>query len=438
MNLIPRCLFAAMVLLPCLPACSAQTAKAPTKKTPSRSAQPADPRHLYGPVVAANNRFAVKLFKAAYEDNTRDNVLTSPASLSYAFALLLNGAASPAREQIAGIFDLREIPLDQINQGNAALRAMRKSRPVPKVSTKPFPPPIWPPVVGADGRTFQPYAMAGALWYPKGAFEQSFLSVNTNSYGYTVFSSRPTPAMINRWASLQTHGKLESIIQDVGQDDFVLATVVDFKSKWFLPFSAAETHPGEFTLLSGAKKPVRLMPKHNTEFQYFKGANFQAVKLSFYDAAMVVVLPDEDSSLQALVDALTPDTWQNWSEQFGSHEGYLELPRFEINQQRNSRATLEKMGLTLPFSSMDAFVPLVGAAGGKLTRVQEGSSMKVDETGAEILSSSVIGGVIGGVCGGNCPPPPPPFHMIVNRPFFFWIVDTRSDQTLYMGTVVEP
>jgi len=28
--------------------------------------------------------------------------------------------------------------------------------------------------------------------------------------------------------------------------------------------------------------------------------------------------------------------------------------------------------------------------------------------------------------------------MIVNRPFFFWIVDTRSNQTLYMGTVVEP
>ncbi len=99
---------------------------------------------------------------------------------------------------------------------------------------------------------------------------------------------------------------------------------------------------------------------------------------------------------------------------------------------------LEKMGVTLPFSSMRTFVPLVGPIGGKLTRVQEVASMKVDETGTEILSYEVIGGVIGGVCGGNCPPPPPPFHMIVNRPFFFWIVDARTDQTLYMGTVVEP
>jgi serine protease inhibitor len=44
--------------------------------------------------------------------------------------------------------------------------------------------------------------------------------------------------------------------------------------------------------------------------------------------------------------------------------------------------------------------------------------------------------VIGGLCG-NCPPPPPLFQMIVNRPFFFWIVDARSNQTLYLGTVVE-
>lgn len=436
MNLILRCLFAAIVLLPCGPAGSAQNANEdPTKKTSSRPSPPASPGEVYGPIVAANNRFAVKFFKAAYDDTDRDNVLTAPASLSYAFALLLNGAASPAREQIADIFDLQEIPLNQINQGNAALRAMRKSHPVPKVSSKqPF---GFSGVVGADGRTFQPYAMAGALWSPKGAFAQSFLSVNTSSYGYTVFSNRPTPAMVNRWASLQTHGKLQSIVQDLGHDDFALVTVVDFRSKWFLPFSAGETHPGEFTLLSGAKKPVRLMPKHNTEFQYFKGTNFQAVKLWFYDAAMIVVLPDEDSSLQALVDALTPDTWQSWSEQFGKREGYLELPRFEISRQRNSRSTLEKMGLTLPFWSMGSFVPLVGPAGGTLTRVQEGASMTVDETGAEILSSAVIGGVVGGICG-NCPPPPPPFHMIVNRPFFFWIVDTRSNQTLYMGTVVEP
>jgi serine protease inhibitor len=404
------------------------------KKTSALS-QPTNPADIYGPIVAANNRFAVNFFKAEYADKSGDNILTAPASLSYAFALLLNGAASPAWEQISDVFDVRNIPLDQINLGSATLRALRKPHLVPKVSSKqPF---GFSGVVGADGRTFQPYAMAGALWFPKGAFAQSFLSANARSYGYTVFPGRPTTAMINRWASLQTHGKLQRIVQNVGQDDFALATVVDFKSKWVWPFSVAETHAGEFTLLSGAKKTVRMMPKHNPEFQYFKGENFQSVKLGFYDAAMVVVLPDEDSSLRAVVDALTIENWQSWSGQFGSRDGYLELPQFEIRQQTDSMNVLEKMGLTLPFSNMRTFAPMIGPVGGKLTRVQEGASMKVGETGAEILSYGVIGGVVGGICG-NCPPPPPPFHMIVNRPFFFWIVDTRTNQTLYMGSVVEP
>jgi len=433
-NRVVRCFLAAVVFLSWIPSFSAQSKKEPTKKA-SALFQTTNPVDVYKPVVAANNRFAVKFFKAVFEDRSRDNVLTAPASLSYAFALLLNGAASPAREQIANVFDFQKISLDQINLGNEALRAIRKSHPVPKDPSKqPF---EFSGVVGADGRTFQHYAMAGALWFPKGTFSQPFQTVNTRSYGYTVFPGRPTPAMLNHWASLQTQGKVQKIVQTVGQDDFVLATVVDFKSKWVWPFSPAETHPGEFTLLSGAKKPVRMMPKHNPEFQYFKGANFQAVKLGFYDAAMVVVLPDEDSSLPAVVDALTIETWQSWSGKFGKREGYLELPHFEIKQQSDSMNVLEKMGLTLPFSSMRTFVPLVGPVGGKLTRVQEGSSMKVDETGAEILSYGVVGGVVGGICG-NCPPPPPPFHMIVNRPFLFWVVDTRTNQTLYMGTVVEP
>jgi serine protease inhibitor len=347
---------------------------------------------------------------------------------------LLNGSTGPGREQIADLFELRGIPLARINQGNTALRAIRKSHPVEKPSSKHF---GFSGVVGDDGRSFQPYRIAGALWVPKGAFAPLFLSLNTSSYGYTLFSRQPTPTLINRWASLKTDGKIKNMIQDVGHDGFGLATVIEFKSRWLQPFSPSETHFGDFTLLSGAKKRVHMMPKHNSDFQYVKGTNFQAVKLYFYDAAMVVVLPDEDSTLQAFVDDLTPDMWQNWSGKFSNHDGFLELPRFEINQQRNSRLVLEKMGMTLPFSSLSTFVPLVGPEGGKLTRVQEGASMKVDETGADVLSYGAIGGVIGGICG-NCPPPPPPFHMIVNRPFFFWIVDTRTNQTLYMGTVVEP
>lgn len=430
MNRFHAYILGASVLLLSFPRSAAQRANTVITKKPSRVTEYRNPRDLFAPVVASSNRFAVTYFKAAYESSPQENVLTSPASLSYAFALLLNGTTGSGRDQIADIFDLRTIPIVQVNRANAALHAVRKSHPVRKSELN--------AVVGEDGRSFQPYTMAGAIWIPEGHFSRSFLAVNASSYGYSAFLRRPAAASINQWASRETHGKLSEIVRDIGNDDFVLATLVNFKSRWVQPFSPSETHSSEFTLLSTAKKPVQMMPKRSPDFTYLKGSNFQAVKLNFYDAAMFVALPDENSSLQAFVDALTTESWQDWSGQFIRHDGYLELPRFEIKQERDGMAVLKKMGLTLPFSDFHTFVPLVGIPeGAKLTRVQEGASMKVDETGAELTSYEVVGGVRGGICG-NCPPPPPPFHMVVNRPFFFWIVDTRTDQTLFMGTVVEP
>jgi len=410
----------------------AQRPRSSSAKALPNAPERRDARELYTPLVAANNRFAVKFFKAAYAHSPRENVLTAPASMSYSFALLLNGAQGEGRDQIADLFNLKGLSIAQINEGNAALRDLRKSYVLGKSERR------FGPLTDPDGRSFQPYTLAGALWVRKGNFTHAFLERNRESYGYTVFPRRPTVSEVNRWASSTTHGKVNKVVDDLKDDGFALATLVHFKSKWVIPFLPSDTHPADFTLLSGEKKQVQMMPRHDPDFIYLKGPHFQAVRLNFFDAAMFIVLPDEDSSLQAFVDTLNPDIWQSWNSQFGPHEGYLELPRFEIKSERNSKEVLQEMRLTLPFSDFSTFIPMVGLPGGaKLTRVQESADMKVDETGAEIIFTGVVGGVPGGVCG-NCPPPPPPFHMIVNRPFFFWIVDTRTDQVLHMGSVVEP
>jgi len=63
--------------------------------------------------------------------------------------------------------------------------------------------------------------------------------------------------------------------------------------------------------------------------------------------------------------------------------------------------------------------------------------LSVDEKGTEVITTGVVGGVAGGI-GPAAPPPPPPFRMIVNRPFFFAILDRKTRAILYMGAIVEP
>jgi serpin B len=387
----------------------------------------------YRSVVEANNKFAVKFFKAAYQESTKDNMLTAPASLSYVFGLLLNVANGAGREQIAEAFYLKDIPVPVINQGNAALWSIRQSHPVKKEDLQ-----HRSGAVGADGRSFQPYIMASAMWFPDRAITAAFKAANMQSYKLQCFLQRPTSESVNTWASQATHGKLSSIVHEVEYDvprpDFILATVTHFNSQWTEPFLPSQTRPGDFTLLSGGTKQVPLM-RQSREFWYLTGPAFQAVKLEFYDAAMLIFLPKKDSNLAAFVDSLTPESWEAWVRQFERRPGYLEMPRFELKQESESRLTLEKMGVLLPFSSVATFT-MAGPQGAALTRLHEGGSMKVDETGAEITYYGALSGVVGGVCG-NCQPPEP-FRMILDRPFFFAVVDTRTNETLFMGTVVEP
>lgn len=151
---------------------------------------------------------------------------------------------------------------------------------------------------------------------------------------------------------------------------------------------------------------------------------------------MFVFLPDEDSSLAEFERSLSPDNWGQWMLEVGLHQGYLELPRFRSEYQGDVKGVLQHMGIRSSFTSFDSFALAVeNPEGAKLTRVLQTMILDVDEKGTEIVSSGVIGGVPAGVSAGQ---PEVPFRMIVNRPFFFAILDSNSSAIVYMGAVVEP
>jgi len=73
-----------------------------------------------------------------------------------------------------------------------------------------------------------------------------------------------------------------------------------------------------------------------------------------------------------------------------------------------------------------------------LTAAVQGVDLDVDEWGIKARAITFLGGVAGGVMGGSMPPPPPPFHMVVNRPFLFFIRDNVTDALLFAGVEMNP
>src|SRR5215217_5595072 len=72
-------------------------------------------------LVAANSRFAFKLFAELAKSNIEQNVFVSPTSVALALALAYNGARGETARAIARTLELGEIGLDALNHANAAL-----------------------------------------------------------------------------------------------------------------------------------------------------------------------------------------------------------------------------------------------------------------------------------------------------------------------------
>jgi serine protease inhibitor len=382
-----------------------------------------------GALVDANTRFAFKFFQQSVARKQDQNVFVAPTALSLDFALLQNGASPAAKADILDAFNLRNLSPEQINHQSEMLRrALAYVQPQLPKGTKRAP----------DTETGERLIMARSLWSGHGLFKPAFVETARQFYDVTPTTlpanQKAAVDAINSWASQQTGHNLH--VLDSVKDDFLLVSTTWFKGIWSSPFSPQNTHPGDFTLLPKQKKSVPMM-SDGRRFSYLERPEFQAVRLDYWHAAMFVFLPAESSSLGAFERSLSPDNWAEWISSMGWRPGYLELPRFKFDYRADIRGMLQQMGLESLFTSSGSLAPAVSnPEGANLTRVLQQVSLNVDEKGTEIVSVGAIGGVLGGVHGTL--KPEEPFRMIVNRPFFFAILDKETNAILYMGAVVEP
>lgn len=394
-------------------------------------------------LVEANTRFSFKLLHQLVGGSPDKNLLVTPTGLSLTFALLDNGADAATREEIEKVFEFKGLELAQINEGAKALiAALQLAKPVATDMKRP----AW--ATPQQWRTMQTAPpngtmIADSLWLNGIMFPEAFLKVNREYYGADVkrLLATPTPTeQISRWATDRTRRNLSISAGPLSKNDFLFIDVTYFREFWKDHFSESATKPGTFTLVDGSTKQVPFM--YQTEhFGYFEDEKFQAVVLPYsYLASMLIFLPSEHSSLKEFEQILNAENWQSWQSRFASRAGEVGLPRLQMETRFDVRAALEELGVKRAFATFAAFSPIVPLDGARLENAIQKTQLKVDEHGTEAVSIGMVGGVVGGVAGGAMggPPPPPPFKMIMNRPFFFAIVNRPTGQLLFLGAVMEP
>ena len=381
------------------------------------SAHAAPAEHVDPRLVKANTCFAFDLFHRLRGEAAEENLFLSPASVSLALAMTYNGTAGDTAAAMARTLRFEEMELEEINTAFADLRTILQN-PDPKVEL----------------------AIANSLWARQGKkFYDDFLQRNRDYYGAEVaeldFDRPDAAAVINRWVEQQTSGRITDLIEPPIDPLTVLFLInaIYFKADWTEPFDPERTREVSFSMPDGSSKEHPLMFREG-QFSCLEREGFQAVSLPYGKTqrlGMLVFLPGPEESLESFYAGLTPEAWSAWMQQFQETEAIIGLPRFKFEYEASLNDALKAMGMEIAFmagaADLSKMKPVPPAM--FIADVKHKTFVEVNEKGTEAAAATSVE-----VRDESAPA----FCMVMDRPFFFSIVDHKTGSILFMGQVTEP
>lgn len=369
-------------------------------------------------IVAAQNDFGIELHRRLVLEEKGRNVFLSPASVSIALAMTYNGSAGQTQEAMSRTLGWQEMSVDEVNDGQRAMKGLLEDS---------------GPGVQLD--------IANSLWAREGApFRDDFLGTNRTYYEAEVseldFNARDAHETINRWVEKNTKGKIPSILNEPlqAEDDLVLVNAIYFNGGWKDEFSPGATKERDFTLADGTVKQVPMMSREGA-YEYVREDGYQAIRLPYGEGqmSMLVVLPDEASSLDALHERLWSDA-SRWRKPFPQSRGEIRLPRLKLEYGVSLNEALQSMGMELAFDRDRADFSAMSPRPHFIGDVKHKTFLEVNEKGTEAAAVTSVK-----MMAASAPQQPQErFLMQVDRPFFLAIEDRQTGAWLFAGSIYSP
>ena len=369
--------------------------------------------------VAADNAFTLKLVKQLNSVGAgNENLFLSPLSVSFAMGMTSNGAKGETLQGINTAMEFNGFTQEAINiYYNKLITQLPNLDPNTKVN------------------------IANSIWYKQG-FDvvPGFLTTNTDAYKAKVqaldFAAPTAKDQINQWVNGETQGKIPSIINNIpGNVRMYLINAIYFKSIWKNKFNAADTKKMSFKTSTGNTVQADFMTGHIEFGNYVDNDNgkfTQIAELPYSNNrySMVVILPDESSSVNELIANLDAIKWNKWMKPMGGgSKNQVYFPKLKFSYATLLNDPLIALGMGKAFSD-DADLTGISATGGiNITEVKHKAYIEVNEQGTEAAAATSV--VVGDTATA-------PTELNLNRPFLFAIRENSSGLILFAGVVNNP
>lgn len=370
-------------------------------------------------MITKNNDFGFNLYR---ELNSGDeNIMISPASIAMALSMTYNGAQGETKAAMAEVLKIEGDDIDALNANNLALLYFLSTAD-PKVTL----------------------SIANSLWLNQALeFDSNFKSRTEKFYQASAqemdFDKSNAAGMINSWVKKKTQGLITEIVDSPVDPSSVLFLInaVYFKGQWTHPFNKDLTTDQTFHTRDGQAVTVPMMYQSGS-FEYFSGPGFQALRLPYGQEdrlAMVLFLPDEDSSLGQFQSQLNMENWAGWLSSGEKKQGTIMLPRFTMEYETSLNQALKNLGMAIAFEGDKAdFSGIVTGESREnvfISEVKHKTFLQVDEAGTEAAAVTSVGMTATSI-------PEYDFELNFNRPFFYAIQDSKTGVILFMGSVIDP
>lgn len=373
-------------------------------------------------VIEEGNRFGVSFYMEAASGNLHKNLMLSPLSASAALTMLLNGANGDSYTQIRDmlgypahldIVDINRVYRDLVRQLLQADETVKLS-------------------------------LANSVFYHH-AFQvkQPFTAALKADFEALVkdldFSDPASVDVINKWASDNTNGLIDHILDELHPDlVMVLMNAIYYKGSWTNKFDEASTRPRSFTFTDGTRADVPTM-SGEVSARTTAGDGYRVVELPYgrRNFSMVIVIPDTHE-FASFMNTFDGDEWLEVTRRLGSSNEWVAadvyLPKFSYRTQSFFlNETLQTLGMHDAFSPGAADFSAISETPVFVGFVKQDSYIDVNEEGTEAAAVTTIGIRVTSV---NPEPVKPTF--VIDRPFLYGIRERTTNTLLFMGHVVDP
>lgn len=364
------------------------------------------------------NAIAFKFYAA--EAAKAGNVFFSPYSMYAAFGMAYEGAKGATAEEIAAVFSFPAAPADL----RAGLASLKKEL-----------------AASAKGAEF---VQANSFWAQKDyKFLPAYLKTLKTDYSAaarnTDFKTKTEASRkeINAWTAKQTKGKIKELFPAeslTALTRLVLVNAVYFKGLWETTFKKDMTFEADFTKSGGEKVKVKMMTSPGTrDAQYAENGDLQALRLPYKGGAlaMLVVLPRREKPLAEVEKDFGAAALAGLRGELSKEKVRVFLPKFSFSSGYKLNAALAELGMPTAFTEKADFSGMDGTKGLYIQNAFHKAFVEVSEEGTEAAAAT-------GIAVGLKSMPMGQKMFRADRPFLFFIEDTKTGLILFMGRVEDP